>query len=355
MNKKTLTGVIVTIVVVAVVGAIFYYRSQSVSPSPEKIEEEGVLIGLAIGTLQEERWQKDRDAFVAKAESLGAFVDVQSSNNVAAKQVSQIESMIVKGVDALVIVAYDAESLTEVIEKAHQAGIEVISYDRLIKNANVDFYLSFDNEKVGEYQAQYVIEKAQSQAAPGEKIKVAYIGGAPTDNNAFLVKNGAYRILQPKIDSGEIEIVFEKFSDNWDPENAYKNLRGYLASGGEVDAVVAANDGTAFGSIKALEEYGLAGKVPVSGQDAELSAVRRMVAGTQTVSVYKPINNLATAAVEMAVKVAKGQDIITDKTTNNGLIDVPSVLLKSTPVTVDNIRETVIADGFYTEEEVYQD
>ncbi|MFA5109175.1 MAG: substrate-binding domain-containing protein [Patescibacteria group bacterium] len=354
MNKKLLTGLIVTLLAIVGIISFYFYRSGSEStPATTKSPEKEILIGFSLGTLQEERWQRDRDEFLKRAEAVGAVVDLQSSNNNAEKQISQIESMIVKGVDALVIVAYDAESLTDVVEKAHQAGIKVISYDRLIKNAAVDLYLSFDNEKVGEYQAQYVLQAVEDKINRGEKVKVAYIGGSATDNNAFLLKAGSFKLLQPKIDSGEIEIVLDKFSDGWNPENAYKNLKGYLEeSDGAVDAVVAANDGTAFGAIRALEEYGLAGKIPVSGQDAELSAIQRIIQGTQTVTVYKPIYELASTGVDLAVSLAKGQNIPTDKTVNNGKFDVPSVLLESVPVTKENIESTVIKDGFYTLEDL---
>lgn len=355
MKKNLLIGLVIIVVIIAAIIGVLYYRQTPIpAPAAEK-PQENILIGFSMGTLQEERWQRDKEEFLKKAGELGVVVDLQDSNNNSAKQISQIKGMIMAGVDVLVIAPYDADSLGEVIEEAHQAGIKVLSYDRLIRNTAPDLYLSFDNEKVGEYQADYVLKNLAAKTVAGEKMKIAYVGGAPTDNNALLLKTGSFRILQPQIDSGEIEIVFEEFTADWSPDVAYQNLKKYLSENqGGVDGVIAANDGTAFGAITALEEYGLAGKVPVSGQDAELSALRRIVAGTQTVTVYKPISKLAGAAVELAIKLAKGRNIVTSGTVNNGQVDVPAVLLESVPVTKNNIDETIIKDGYYPREDIYK-
>jgi len=314
-----------------------------------------ILIGYSLATLQEQRWQRDRDDFVQKANELGAVVDAESANNDTKTQISQIKSMIIKGVNVLVITANDAKSLTDVINQAHKAGIKVLAYDRLIINADVDLYVSFDSVKVGEYEAQSIIDALSDKLDKGKKLKIAYIGGSNTDNNAILLKQGSFKVLQPFIDKGEIQIVLDKFTDNWDLENAYKNLKMYLnSSKGALDAVVAANDGTAFGCIQALHEYNLDGKIPVSGQDAELSAIQRIIAGTQTATVYKPITSEAFTAVTSAIQLAKNESIITTSSTNNGKIDVPSILLPSKIVTKDNIDSTVVKDGFYTSKEIYQ-
>lgn len=353
MNKKILIGAIVLIL--AIVGAYFYIYRSVITPESEQTPSKEILIGFSLGTLQEERWQRDRDEFLKRAGKLGVVVDVQSSDNDSAKQISQIEGMIVKGVDVLVVAPYDADSLTAVIEDAHKAGIKVISYDRLIRNADVDLYLSFDNEKVGEYEAKSVMDSVSDRLGSGTKLKVAYVGGAPTDNNAFLLKTGSFKVLQPEIDKGNIEIVMDKFSENWNPEAAYQNLKEYLDKNeGLIDAVVAANDGTAFGSIRALEEYQLAGKVPVSGQDAELSALQRIVQGTQTATVYKPIPRLASRGVEIAISFAKGETVNNNAVTNNGKADIPSILLESVLVTKENILDTVVKDGYYKSEDIYK-
>jgi D-xylose transport system substrate-binding protein len=356
-NKKkfpivAILGIVVVIVIAVVFAFLKFNKNTEIKNS---VVKKDILIGFSITSLQEERWQKDKAEFLKKAEELGVSVDLQVAQNDSKKQISQIENMIVSGVNVLVIVPYDAESLKDVIAKAHTAGIKVLCYDRLIKNSNTDLYVSFDNEKVGEYQAKYVIDALSSKINAEQKVKIAYIGGSPTDNNAHLVKNGSWKILQPLITAGKIQIVYENFTKDWNPDIAYSNLKSYLSkNNGGVDGVVAANDGTAFGSITALKEYKLDGKVPVSGQDAELAALQRIVAGTQTMSVYKPISKLASNAVELAVKLAEGIAIDTTKTTNDGKFEVPSFLLDPVAVTKDNIDDTIIKDGYQKREDVYK-
>jgi D-xylose transport system substrate-binding protein len=306
-----------------------------------------IVIGFSLATLQEERWQRDRDMFVAAAEKLGAKVEVQAANNDEAKQIAQAENLISQGVDVLVVVPQNAEATASIVEKAHEAGIKVLAYDRLIRNADVDLYVSFDNERVGEMQAEAIVKLVP-------KGKYVYIGGAETDNNAHLFKKGAFNILQPLIDKGDIEVVYDQWTRDWNPANALANMENALtANNNQIDAVVAANDGTAGGVIQALAAQGLAGKVPVSGQDAELAAIKRIVEGTQTMTVYKPIRALAEKAAELAVQLAKGESVETNATVNNGKIDVPSVLLDPIAVDKTNIEETIIADGFHSREDIY--
>jgi D-xylose transport system substrate-binding protein len=306
-----------------------------------------IVIGMSMDTLKEERWQKDRDIFTAKVEELGGEVKVLAANGDDATQMSQAEQLISQGVDVLVVIAHNAEATAPIIEKAHKEGIKVIAYDRLINNAEVDYYISFDNVRVGEFQAQAVIEKAP-------KGNIVYIGGADTDNNAHMFKEGAMNILKPLEEKGDIKIVYDQFSKDWKPEEALKNMENALtANDNNVQGVVAANDGTAGGSIQALTAQGMAGKIPVSGQDADLAAVQRIAEGTQLMTVYKPINAIATKAAEMAMAAAKGEAITTEKTVNNGKIDVPSVLLDPLPVNKDNL-DVLIKDGFHKLEDVYK-
>lgn len=320
----------------------------SPSASGQAKSDDKIKIGFSLDTLQEERWQKDRDLFKAAAEKLGATVDVQAANSDDAKQIAQAESLISQGVDVLVVVPHNAEATAAIVEKAHEAGIKVLAYDRLIKNSDVDLYVSFDNEKVGEMQAEAIVAKAP-------KGKYVYIGGSEADNNAHLFKQGAMNVLQKYIDSGDIQIVYDQWTKDWSPAAALANMENALtANNNQIDAVIAANDGTAGGVIQALTAQGLAGKIPVSGQDAELAAAQRIVEGTQTMTVYKPIKSLAEKAAELAIQLAKGEKIKTDKTVNNGKIDVPSVLLEPIAVTKDNIDETIIADGFHSKEDVYK-
>jgi D-xylose transport system substrate-binding protein len=336
-------------------GAYYYYKLFQKPAAIRNTTGRSVVIGFSLGTLQEERWQKDRDEFLKKAKSLGVSVDLQGANNDKQKQISQLEGMIVKKVDVLVIAPYDAASLTDVIDKAHKAGIKVISYDRLITGAAVDMYLSFDNEKVGALEAQAVVDSLKDSMGKGKKLKIAYIGGSTTDNNALLLKKGSLSVLQPYIDSGSIELVVDKFTPDWKPELAYQTMKAYMdKTNGAIDGVVCANDGTAFGAIRALQEYKLAGVVPVSGQDAELAALQRIVQGTQVSTVYKPIPKLAGAAVELAIQFVNGEKIQTNATIPSGVLQIPSVLLDPVAVTKDNIETTVIKDAYHTKEEIYK-
>ena len=302
-------------------------------------------------SLRVERWQKDRDIFISEAEKLGAEVIVQSADGDERKQNEQAENMITQGVNVLVVIPKDSVAASQIVKAAHAEGIKVIAYDRLIRESEPDLYISFDNEQVGYLQAEYLHRN---------KPKGDYflLGGAPSDNNAQLLRKGQLRALQNAIDNGDIRLVAEgkHWAVNWDPNDALNKTEQVLTqTNNQIDAVVASNDGTAGGVIQALEGQNLAGKVLVSGQDAELAACQRIVKGTQTMTVYKPIRLIAKEAAQAAVALAKGETLEKAKqTVNNGKIDVPSILL--TPIQVDknNLDEVVIKDGFHSREKVYQ-
>jgi D-xylose transport system substrate-binding protein len=314
----------------------------------EKSTDEKIKIGFSMDTLQEERWLRDRDLFKESVEALGAEVEIMAANGDDALQISQAETLISQGVDLLILVPHNAESTATIVHKAHLAGIKVIAYDRLVKNADIDLYVSFDNEQVGEMQA-----KAITKLVP--KGNYVYIGGAITDNNAHLLKEGVFNVLQPFIDKGDINIVYDQWTKDWLPANALANMQAALkANGNQIDAVIAANDATAGGVIQALMEQGLAGKVPVAGQDAELAAAQHIVEGTQSMTVYKPIKALTDKAAQLAVALAKGKNIGEYQKVNNGKTEVPSVLLSPIAVDLLNIDDTIIADGFHSREDVYK-
>ncbi|WP_439238879.1 D-xylose ABC transporter substrate-binding protein [Lonepinella sp. BR2919] len=305
-------------------------------------------IGMSIDDLRLERWQKDRDIFVNKAESLGAKVSVQSANGDAQAQISQIENMLNRGIDVLVIIPFNGEVLSNVIAEAKKEGVKVLAYDRLINNADIDFYISFDNEKVGELQAQSIVEKKPEG-------NYFLMGGSPVDNNAKLFRKGQMKVLQPLIDSSKIKVVGDQWVDSWLAEKALQIMENALtANKNNIDAVVASNDATAGGAIQALSAQGLSGKVAISGQDADLAAIKRIIDGTQTMTVYKPITTLADKAAEISVALGKNENVQSNSTLNNGLKDVPAYLLDPIAVTKDNIDETVIKDGFHKKEAVYQ-
>lgn len=313
-------------------------------------ESKGIVIGLSMDTLKESRWQKDRELFVNAAEQQGAKVLVQSANSDDTRQMQDIEALLSNHVDVLVIVPHNARAMAKAVELAHEAGIPVMAYDRIITDCDLDLYISFDNVKVGEKQAQYAIDHLPKD----RKLRFVRIFGAKTDNNAFQFKKGQDNVLEPHLKNGDIQIIHEDWAENWKPENAKKITNAAITeNGSNFDAILAANDGTAGGAIQALSEEGLAGKILVTGQDAELVACQRIAAGTQAMTIYKPIKKLATEAANLAVKLAKGKPIIATATTNNQKIDVPSVLLEVIAVTRDNLKSTVIADGFHSYEDVY--
>lgn len=308
-----------------------------------------IRIGFAMDTLKEERWQRDRDIFVAKAKSLGAEVLVQAANGNASMQISQAENLLTQNVDILVVVPSNAVTAATIVDKAHKAGKKVLSYDRLIKNADVDMYISFDNEEVGRLQAKYLVERAP-------KGNYVLIGGSPTDNNAKMFRDGQMQVLKPYIDRGDIKIVTDQWAKDWQSSEALKHTENALTrSNNNIQAVVASNDGTAGGVIAALSQQKLAGKVLVSGQDADLAGCQRVVEGTQSMTIYKPIPLIAERAAELAIAMAKGQPNPADlKPVNNGKRDVPSVLLKPVQVDKNNMDQTVIKDGFHSKADVYK-
>ena len=340
--------IIVLIVLVSLVATAIYFLNRLLVEKQILLsEKKPLVIGFSMGAIREERWFKDRDLFIQKAQELGAEVIVSLSDYDSAEQVSQIENLVSQGASVIVIIPSDSEKIGPAIEKANQDGVKVIAYDRLIKNSNVDLYISFDNVKVGELEAESVLSVVN-------KGKFAYIGGSSTDNNSFLLKEGTMNVLDKKIKNGDIKLVVDEFTLDWKPEEAYKTMKKYLDSGQTIDAVIAANDGTASGVIRALKEKGLDGKIPVSGQDAELSATQRIVAGTQTSTVYKPINSLAFKAAEVAVAMANGQTPEATGYINNGKINVPAFLLEPIIVDKTNMIDTVVKDGFHMYKDVYK-
>jgi len=299
-------------------------------------------IGFCIDDLRVERWSRDRDYFVAAATKLGAKVSVQSADASEARQISQIENLISRGVDVIVIVPFNSKTLGNVVAEAHKAGIKVVSYDRLILDADVDAYISFDNEKVGELQAQGVFN-----AQP--KGNYFLLGGAPTDNNAKMLREGQLKVLKPAIDRGDVKIVGQQWVPEWSAATALRITEDALtANNNKIDAIVASNDGTAGGAIQALAAQKMAGKVPVSGQDADLAAVKRVIAGTQTMTVYKPLKLIAGEAAKLAVDLAKGEKPAYNAKYDNGKKQVDTVLLQPTLLTKSNV-DVVIKDGFYTQ------
>lgn len=309
-----------------------------------------VKIGLSMDTLRAARWAVDRDVFTAECNKRGVGVLVQSAESNDALQNSQAENLLTQGVKCLVVIPHNAKSCATIVEAARRQKVPVLSYDRLILDSDVDAYVSFDNVKVGELQARTLVNLRP-------KGNYVLMGGAPTDYNAILLRKGQRNVLDPLVKKGDIKIVGDQWSNDWLAANALRNMENILTkTNNQVDAVVDSYDGTAGGSIQALAAQGLAGKVLVAGQDAELAACQRLVAGTQTLTVYKPITRLAAKAADLAVRLAKGETLPEGAVpTFNQKVQVPSFFLEPIPVTKDNLVATVIADGFQKMEEVYRD
>ena len=339
-------AVSVLIALVLVRGSAAHGEGAGAAAGPKVIK-----IGLSLDTLKEARWAKDRDAFLARAKELGAQVTVLSANSDDTRQVADVESLITSKVDVIVIVPHDGKAMAKGVEVAGRAGIPVIAYDRIISDSALDLYMTFDNEHVGELQAKYILEKLKDGPKP---IKLVRIYGSKTDNNAILFKNGQDKALKDAIASGAVVVVHEDWADDWKPENAKRIMNAAITKNGHtIDAVLASNDGTAGGAIQALREEGLAGKVLVTGQDAELVAVQRIVGGEQSMSIYKPVQALAKRAAEVAVALATGKPVVAKAELNNGKREVPTILLDVVTVTKENVDSTVVKDGFHTREEIY--
>ncbi len=315
---------------------------------------ETIKIGVSFATLQEERWQRDRENMEKKAAELGCELVVQSANGDAQLQNSQCENLITQGVDALVVIAQDGSTASAIVESAHEAGIKVVAHDRLISDCELDYYVTFDCYQVGVIQAEFAVANAP-------KGNYFLISGSPTDNNAHLMRQGQMDVLQPYIDSGDIKIVVDQWCNGWSAEEALQYTEdGLSANNNDVACVLTSNDGTAGAAIQALTEQGLAGEVVVTGLDAELAACQRIVEGTQSMTVYRKFSLCDDTAIEIAFMLASGQDPAEKfelATTNNGMIDVPSVLLTDSEymyaATADRMAD-IVADGWLAEEDIYK-
>jgi D-xylose transport system substrate-binding protein len=316
--------------------------------SPAPGGKKAFVVGFSMDTLKEERWQHDRDMLIKDIGDLGGKVLVQAANGDDALQNSQADNLLTQGVDVLLVAPHNGKTAATIVESAHRSGVPVIAYDRLINDSDLDLYVSFDNVRVGELQADYLVKRKP-------KGNYVLIGGAPTDHNAIMFREGQMNILKPLIQKGDIKIVADQWAKDWQPVEALKTMENALTStGNQVTAVVASNDALGGGAIQALEEQQLAGKVLVSGQDAELSGCQRIEAGTQSMTVYKPIGALAKKAAEAAWLLAQKKPIPdATKTLNNGKKDVPSILIDPVAVDKDNLVQTVIADHYQKLEEVF--
>ena len=300
---------------------------------------EDMIVGVSWSNFQEERWKTDEAAIKAALDAAGATYISADAQSSSAKQLSDIESLIAQGADALIILAQDASAVGPAVQMASDEGIGVVAYDRLIEDARA-FYLTFDNVEVGRMQARAVLE-----AQP--KGNYVMIKGSPTDPNADFLRGGQQEVLQKAIDKGDITIVGEAYTDGWVPANAQRNMEQILtANDNKVDAVVASNDGTAGGVVAALTAQGMEG-IPVSGQDGDHAALNRVALGTQTVSVWKDARDLGKAAAKIAVQMAEGKGLSqidsSHQWTSPAGTKMHARFLKPVPITQDNLNLVVDA------------
>lgn len=307
-----------------------------------------IKIGISLGPLHE-RWEKDRDYLLEGFANKDAKVIIKEANNDEALQKEQFLDLVKAKVDVIIMVAINSDAAGALVQVAKNNGVKVIAYDRLIKNCDLDYYVSFDNIKVGELQADYLTRiKPQGN--------YAILGGSTKDQNSTFLRLGQMNILQPLITRNDINIVLDENVTNWDPEIAYRIVSNFLKESKDLDAIVSSSDRIAEGVCKALKEYELCGTILVSGQDAETAACRRIMEGRQTMTVYKYIESLASATVNIAISLAENGSVPYSQTTiNNGKIMVPSIQLSNMiQVTQENMRMTVIADGYLDEKVVFE-
>jgi D-xylose transport system substrate-binding protein len=307
----------------------------SAQSSPEKPK-----IGFLMDSLKVERWQTDFQSFEKRARELGADVVLEDSDGNDDLQLKQAQKLLDAHVKTLVIVPHDTVKAVRIVELAKSKGVPVLSYERLIRDSDVDFFVGVDAVAIGGLQAT-----ALSTAAP--KGNYVLLEGSPTDPNSHLMLQGQKKILQPFVDRGDIKIIAEVWCPDWNPSEAYTRVTEVLSKNHDpIAAIVASNDGTAGGAIQALEENKLDGKVAVSGQDADLAAIIRILKGTQSMTVYKPIASIAVQAADAAVALANGKQLAASGTVSNGKRDVPSFLGPIIVVKKENVSQTVIKDGF---------
>jgi D-xylose transport system substrate-binding protein len=297
-------------------------------------------IGFLMDSLKVERWQTDLDRFQKHAAELGAKVLVETAEGDDELQLQQANKLVASGVKALVLVPHDASKGMRIVAAAKARKVPVLCYERLVRDPDVSFFIGVDASAIGHLQASSLSERAP-------KGNYVLIGGSSSDNNAKVIHDAQMKVLKPLVDRGDIKIVSDSWSKDWDPAEAYAHMSAAIESTkGDIVAVVASNDGTAGGAIQALDEHKLAGKVLVSGQDADLAAIIRILSGTQTMTVYRPLGSQATLAADAAVALARGETVKTNARIPIGNATIPAIFMALVTVTKDNVKQTVIKDGF---------
>lgn len=357
-KKMTVLILVIAILLVSVMTGCSY------NSAPKKVadKKKSINIGLCFDSFVIERWLRERDTFVTAAKELGAKVNVQNANGDVKEQISQIDYLIFQNVDVIVIIAVDCEAISDAVKRAKNKGISVISYDRLIKNVDADLYISFDNETVGRDMG-----KAMKHALP-HGGKIFEINGSSADDNVIRVE----KAFKQEISEAGIDIVYSDYCKGWSAKAAGEYVEKALEKYPDVDGIMCGNDDLASEVARVLSENRLSGKVALIGQDADLLACQRIVEGTQKMTEFKKVEELAKTAAYFAVKIAKGEkyykagdsgqkkendekssDYIATKKIDNGKSLVPYYSLKPVMVTKSNLDSIIIDSGFHTKEEVY--
>ena len=310
-----------------------------------------LAVGLLLPTQQEERWVRDFHVFRTKAEEYGCRLEVGVVRNNQEMQNERALQLLDKDIDVLIIAPHDAEGAAPAVVAARSVGVPIVCYDRLVLGIQTDAYVSFDNVRVGELQGEWLRDR-------GPRGNYVVMSGAPTDANSKMLLDGVMGVLQPMADAGEIEIVARQPVIDWQPANAMKIVETVLAKlNGDISAVVAPNDATASAAITALEAMGLAGKVAVTGQDADVRAVRRILEGTQSMTVFKDTRLLGDLALQVALRLARAEDVSedTDRTVDCGEGEVPAFLLEPVAVDKANAMEVLVESGYMKREDIIGD
>lgn len=324
---------------------------------PVTAKEKQIKIGLSISDFETVRWSIEQSIMLKLAYKQGARLISQVANHEPQLQNDQIRNMVMQGVDVIIIIAEDGTAAASAVESAAKEGVPCIAYDRLIKSDKLAAYISFDNVAVGRTQAHTILKKAG-------KGNYVMLGGSPTDNNAVLLRKGQMEIIQPLVDKGDIKIVADRWVKNWSPANATKIMEDILSSAQDrIDAVIASNDGTALGAIRAMKTRGLTGKVPISGQDATAAGCKSIVEGELTMTVFKDVRQLSPMAMDMAMKLAKGEKIdgLKHYTLKELTLDetlkgaVPCIFLEVLGIDKGNVYDEIVRSGFQSYDDIYKD
>ncbi len=303
-------------------------------------DEYRYIVGFSLPTQREERWVRDKESMINHAKELNVKLNVEVCDNNASLQINQCKKLIKDGAQILILAPHDNKTAITIVENAKMSGVPVIAYDRMIENADLDLFVSFDNKEIGRLQAEYLVENAPS----GNYV---VLSGSPNDSNSAILLEGAMDVLSPYIERGEINILSQKSIMDWNPTEAFNIMEGLLEDHSKISAILAPNDGTANGVINALKKRGLEGSIPVTGQDGEVVAARNIIDGFQGMTVYSDTTELSRIALKMSIYILQGKGLtgLTDVIYNQKHY-IPSVLLEPESVTMQNLDKVLFDSGY---------